>query len=592
MRVVRKPSESGRLKDGMFGVRVMSLTDDSLLARLEKIHADFLAQYGPGGMTTPSNTHLVATDLRQKGEGFGGEESSTRVDWWEMPKHLRDSVASIEKVIIPPITDEPVQHVDPGASLLQPVLPQLRHLRRAKNESISNFSSTSSTSELSAITQSTDHDIAINLNHSPSHFAHSAPEFGLKRTPMSGARTTGQELTVPSGADWTSWGAASYVDEEQLRKVIEQHHANTAMTSEEAITSNFAAHTALSVNTGSEGSIDVSPEPLVDMDTTTVASNQQWITNGRPVWSMAQSYAVPVPIAARSYMTPGGTEPSIEALGQESDAEGEIDVVAAESLLDLRSTPARPDGTTESSQSSYFAQLTSDINGSSQTANAGMQGLLDAPEITPRPTRPIRSHSMAQAFGSSRQSMTRSQSYNTKTLDDPFAFSPSQVFGISGTNRKKRRSTIASPSPLSLKRKKEKVVHSTLDGSPRAPMSAIHPNFGINTMSQISAPLRQATASSYQPAQGSAMWYQLHHVSSGDAQATLGTAYTTPMRPQRATVMTDLGEMSVTKAWLMSSPAVEGTAVSLGTAPDWKRPSGTPGVRGIEAETPVRGGRR
>jgi hypothetical protein len=280
-----------------------------------------------------------------------------------------------------------------------------------------------------------------------------------------------------------------------------------------------------------------------------------------------------------------------QGIGGETNAEGEVEAVAAESLLNLHSTPARPD---ESCSGSGRSQTTGSTNEgspkqSTQKSSSELRLLSSAPQATLGHTRPVRARSLVQPFAKGRQdAMTRSLSL-TQTLDDPFAFTPSSALKLSTSNRKKRRSTIASPSPLALKRKKEK------DGGrgevkwPRAVLSSIHPNTEVNrgtimgsyeSQSQVASVGLGSTGPSNVPSSG---------ISGLSSFTLLGAPFVTPIKPQRGHSDSVEACRTASKPWQFSSPGDGGMAASLGLVPQWGGVSGTPGVSGIEAgETPDR----
>lgn len=249
------------------------------------------------------------------------------------------------------------------------------------------------------------------------------------------------------------------------------------------------------------------------------------------------------------------------------------EAVAAESLLNLHSTPARPSaavlrtgdsGSTDSTSHSS----TSDHQGNSIKSNViSTNGLLAPPEITPRP-RPIRARSFIQPFAKSRpDALSRSlSSSHHPALDDPFAFSPVPSTRQSNISSKKRRNTVASPSPLQSKRKKDSSI---LGSSPRIPLSVIRPN-STNINPAIST-----------------------HITSGTSSTStlLGNLYMTPVRPDRAGVSMTSGHVpsSLNKMWVLSSPGHTDAAASLGLVPGWGGLAATPGMQGcvaIGGETP------
>lgn len=262
---------------------------------------------------------------------------------------------------------------------------------------------------------------------------------------------------------------------------------------------------------------------------------------------------------------------------EKSDSDIEVENIAAESLLDLHSTPMQPETdsprpavNTSILSSSSLATLQRTGSGPSSNPStvgksshltteieSSRSGLMDAPEIMSRP-RPVRSRSVVQPFVKSRpDAYSCSISFNEHVeLDDPF------MTGSPMPSNKKRRNTFASPSPLQQKKKRDTI-------SDRMPLSVLQANsaLGGSLLGNISnvSPMKLDKSSLDRP----------------------GMDYTTPMRPSHGVS----ASASRPSLWMLSSPTNGDAAASLGLAPGWGGLLSTPGVSGIVAsDTPGRGG--
>jgi hypothetical protein len=161
--------------------------------------------------------------------------------------------------------------------------------------------------------------------------------------------------------------------------------------------------------------------------------------------------------------------------------------------------------------------------------------------------------------------MTRSLSFTQNNPDDPFLiYTPSEKGGENSPTSgiaKRRRSTIASPAPLALKRKKNDAE--TVGSPVRRPMTLLRPN----------APLQTYIENGFEamnPAGASGM------------MKMIGGGFSTPIRPQRgfAAPGTIMAPGSVSRnGHMVSSPGDPGAAATLGLVPEWAM--GTPGFSGI-----------
>ncbi|KIR40915.1 hypothetical protein I307_05321 [Cryptococcus deuterogattii 99/473] len=251
----------------------------------------------------------------------------------------------------------------------------------------------------------------------------------------------------------------------------------------------------------------------------------------------------------------------VETDDKEDETEKDNDLeaeVAAESLLDLHSTPLR------ASEDEDRFRLPSQPN--SRPAPPPWK-LLDAPPIaSPVRDRPSRAKSFIQPFKDPRREATRSLSFEqAPALDDPFMLNdntsdrPTSISSLSTRSRAtllssrtsdNHKRTMPSPSPLSSTHRKRKAPPS----SPFAP-----PLSGGSNL--VSRPALRSLSTNFSSSNRSG---------SGDAAATPVRSATTPHVPS-----------SLTRAWLLSSPSNGDAAASLGLVPTHLAPA-TPGMmRGI-----------
>lgn len=251
----------------------------------------------------------------------------------------------------------------------------------------------------------------------------------------------------------------------------------------------------------------------------------------------------------------------VETDDKEDETEKDNDLeaeVAAESLLDLHSTPLR------ASEDEERFRLPSQPN--SRPAPPPWK-LLDAPPIaSPVRDRPSRAKSFIQPFKDPRREATRSLSFEqAPALDDPFMLNdnssdrPTSISSLSTRSRAtllssrtsdNHKRTMPSPSPLSSTHRKRKAPPS----SPFAPPLSGGSN-------PVSRPALRSLSTNFSSSNRSG---------SGDAAATPVRSATTPHVPS-----------SLTRAWLLSSPSNGDAAASLGLVPTHLAPA-TPGMmRGI-----------
>ena len=465
------------------------MADNSILHRLERQFSDFLDTYGPAGVTTPCGTHLISEKMRNPLPGFfkNKDYPDGDLDWHEIPKELREAIASISGVKLPEIQSEPESEEDDGRQL-DLGLTTTRPLDTTRN--IAEIGQQGQSDEAGPSGQ-------YQVPRSPPSFASS--RLGPNTTPPSHSTNASQQGVQR----WGPWGPATHIDEEALQIAIDQHYQSFQMQNKtdeqdgEAPGSSEVFH-----NSAYEGD-----EPSVDLWTQQDLGSQLWYPSEEAPPEEAPVY---------------GPE------NMPADQQVEVEVVAAESLLNLHSTPARPlDSRDDKHEDEEEIEEGGNENGRGKKRKSG---LLDAPEITPRP-RQGRTKSLIQPFAKSRPdaSTTSLSGSEVINMDDPFALSPSAGLG------KKRRSTVSSPSPMSFKRRKGMEQE-----TPRAPLGHLRVN------------------------------------------AMQGNGFTTPVRSKG-----EIPPSSLSKTWILSSPGNTDAAASLGLVPQWPVDSMTPGASGlVGSETP------
>jgi hypothetical protein len=533
-----------------------------------------------------------------------------RLDWDRIPKALRDSLVNLVGIEAPKVEVEyedadgegceegqsfaggQAEHIEPVVSPPE----QTTRKGRLKRRNQVRPSATRSATITSADQVHEGRQVTPIRSVVPS-----GPS--LQRTPISSSRLTaheqGDEAEEESWA--TTWGSATRVDYQTLQTAL------AGLDEDETITDGQYAIALAPVSPGSSARHDksISPEPVPRM---TEIPRPIWVSpeeaiealHANEMWyPRAQTYDYSFSAGAPadkpwlfvpSPDIPRVNTPSHNSLGG--------DVVAAESLLNLHSTPARPeDGESQIPTSSSDARVTAQGStpyDSSQAASSVIRGLLDAPDITPHPRpQPHRTRSLIQPFNKSRpDSMTRSLSFSQQVLDDPFAISPNTTALLKAAdeslNGKRRREAVgASPSPLT-KRKKDEHRFDQLGRfeSPRQPMSALRPNLhSVRTGTRSTS-----GADSKMNTMGTMSSAGLGFGAYASMGASGGTELKTPVRGKVNHVPSSLNKM-----WQFSSPSDPGAAASLGLVPSWGIMPGdsTPGMSGMVAsETPVRHGRQ
>ncbi|WRT67593.1 uncharacterized protein IL334_004565 [Kwoniella shivajii] len=329
-----------------------------------------------------------------------------------------------------------------------------------------------------------------------------------------------------------------------------------------------------------EESVPSSPEEMAPMP------EQQWVASDS--WTQLQVECHPVDQALDITQQWQGLQPSNwsqeEAGGSvngdlkdgSTETEGEGEAVAAESLLNLHSTPSRgPDDTGRNDvqldraqvQFNRLPKAVEDVNtvpGVDAGDPAWSSQLLSAPTIK-SPTRPRagRSSSFIQPFRDPRPEVTRSLSFDARpNLEDPFVLpeSPTRPSSVNGSNRltplasirRAKRHTISLPSPSPLTTSLKKRKEAPTSPVNRRALKPVSTNFTFNFRPNYSG------------------------------------SFATPIKPSSAnSISNSTFPQSVTKEWLQfSSPNNADAAMSLGLVPTHLAPA-TPGLTGIVgAETP------
>lgn len=585
-----------------------------MISRLSKTHATFLVKFGPNGIHLPDGTHIVAASFKGASVSIGKPKAKlpavVRLGWNQIPKRMREDLAKMKQLDLSEVNEEggdqePAAedvHVEQAeespnqesssaeAEVRPPPIPSAPNIhrlgrpRRTKNDSLSTNISAGSFSSQS--TYSDDYNVPI-----------VAPTSGT--TPNSQKPCQGLfPDTSESGSSWSSaWGAATHVNDQTLRIALAQHYNSHPFgesipdqTTIETGVEAALAHLANEDHGQNEGNTDevrmVSPNPLYTINERPapdwqVSSDTFWgpipaydysgLTQIRDEsWQDETAENSPVAVPTESFPT---------AVPESSGQGGQVETtVAAESLLDLHSTPARPDDTVPCpAREEPSAQSTT-----SQTASSAIRGLLEAPEITPRP-RPSRAKSFVQPFAKSRpDALTRSISFNSPALDDPFTFTPaltssaSSVIHSSRDKGGKRRRPIASPSPLAAKRKKD-------GASPRLPALGV-----------LGASSRMNVLTDYTP--GRNVGQSPHHGLSGMtgfgaySGSGLSGAFVTPVKAtSKGVTGGSRGSTSKSAYWQLSSPGGPSVAASLGLLPEGGAVRWTPGMSGIVgSDTPAK----
>ncbi|ORY21992.1 hypothetical protein BCR39DRAFT_562480 [Naematelia encephala] len=507
--------------------------------RLENRHADFLRLFGPPGLEMPSGLRLVAPEYRNPEMTFSNDMvfldgSAGRV---VIPDEILRGAKALEDRL------EGSQDLLPEDMIDSPLC---KMKGKAKSKSKATISRTTSTSTLRSATSSRI------LANTTSHAIVSA------QTPLSGPHTLHDDRAIDFQMSWAPTQPTQYTPNYQepyqpFYPAASSYQAAYAMS-----TYPDPPMSAISIPTNDFARLEMLPDSEME-DEKLVLSSEPDMPGSSPdrVVQLQQRWVHPEELQHLATHFNEAHYPTedfeTENLTNVDAAESQeilynerIETVAAESLLNLHSTPPRED--TEGSATLTEHHSPRPPN---EPLSWAANRLLEAPTITtPRP-RPHRAVSLIQPFPRNKpEAPTRSLSFttaDTTTLDDPFVFSPvipSPTTKISRTT--KRRSTIAlpSPSPLSVP-KKRKII-------PPSPASReVLGELGWNTQSD--------------------------------------DRYTTPFRPDSKRKNTKptpnrTGERH-TSGWMLSSPGNLDTAATLGLAPNFAWVEVTPARKWV-AQTP------
>ena len=539
----------------------------------------------------------------------------TRLRWGQIPRKMRDDIAKLNQLDLSEIEDEmeaePVSTIDdagrlhddnqPGPSNLAQVPPasaagpppitpvyRLGRPKRVKTQSVS-----TTTSALSVSTQSiSTSDYSAQIDTPAVDDAAPVDEAPVANdTPDTEAIDDLTDVSELGSSYPENWGAATHIDDHTLQMAWEQHYnsVDEAFPSDFDTDGDLAAALANIVgadydgtgNTGVGDDISFegieSPDPLFTLEESPA---QVWQPSGDTFWSATAVYGRLLGSHGHGASSGHQNNPNPTELDQSTSTArrdtahgGPVDTAfAAESLLDLHTTPARPDD--RAAQSITPRQPLSGVSKASKSASSAIRSLLDAPQITPRP-HPVRVKSFVQPFAKSRpDALSRSISFNTPALDDPFAFTSSTPGASDSRDRDpggKRRRPIASPSPLTSKRKKDvgRVVSAT--------------NV-LGTSSRLNVLSSQTHSAGSHHALAAMTGFGAYD------SGTLPGAFVTPIK--RASRVEQGTRGSTSKGagnWQFSSPGGPGFAASLGLLPDAGVVGWTPGMNGIvNSDTPAK----
>ncbi|KAK4685052.1 hypothetical protein P7C73_g5108, partial [Tremellales sp. Uapishka_1] len=467
--------------------------------RLEKLHAIFLEIFGPQGLSTPCGMKLVAPTFR----GQSNTED--------------DSVASSSRMYL----NGTVGSVNIPESILMGVAAIRDNAEVASTgvevdvdfESLLNAVAEADIGRSQEIVEKTKGKGKAKAKKSKkkkeapyiSPRIYSSPR--VTATPVSNTRSTREPDEYDIPYQWPEF--FDQTDCVATEKVVTLHSYETfGHELEEPFEDTVVAKD----DDDSEEEKDIVAEPSVDEVKGPLL--QQWVSSE---W---ESGFIAVPAAALE-----GT--SEETENEQAEKEGSVEAVAAESLLNLHSSPTKPSDESQRALMDPFNLSSTPGLTLSQPESMSSSTL---PNLdTPRPTRPTRSRSFIQPFARSRpEAATRSLSFSHHhLLDDPFVLSQSPAPAPKARSHLKPLSQSPSP-PSSLQKRKD---------PPSSPFRA---------------PLAKRSLNESHPS----MFSTPHHI-----------------RPSP-------GPSSLSSHWLFSSPLNGDAAASLGLAPTHYLPQ-TPGLRGI-----------
>ncbi|WWC88857.1 uncharacterized protein L201_003772 [Kwoniella dendrophila CBS 6074] len=570
------------------------------IQKLEKTHEAFLERFGPSGITTPCGMQLVAPKYRGETEAQN-DKKKRFLDGSQgnviIPEGILRGIEAIKdmkggtKYTAEPsnIEKEPDLSLDMNEGKII-----IKKGKAKKSTSRGTVVSSTSTSQSEFASRSTTPLRTVSSNHgSPTH-GHHHPHYD--NTTPAGSSTRAMLTHPPQQFPWQS---NQPLQPASMVLINGQYHFTLHPQYQDYPIPASHYQDRQSVEYIQEAHVDEESLPSSPPEETVVLPAQQWVPSGS--WSKVQpepqQHEPALDITQQWQGLHLNSWPSAEDGKdaehkiKEGSVETEGEAVAAESLLNLHSTPLRgPDenGRNEIQIARAQAKLellppvvpTKDENENVNTKHTSdwANRLLSAPDIeSPTRPRPSRSSSFIQPFRDPRPEVTRSLSFDARSnLEDPFvlADTPARPSSAGGFNkptplstsssmlRRNKRHTISmpSPSPLSssstsaFKKRKEAPI------SPAAPASS---SMGRAALKPIST-----------------------NINSMNIKPNYAGSFATPIKPSSSSI-TSAYPQSVTKEWLQfSSPNGPDAAMSLGLAPTHFAPT-TPGIRGmIGADTP------
>ena len=629
-------------------MRSSELIPPSLHNRLERSFSVYLAQFGPAGLVTPCGLRLVAPDMR--GASILGRKvfPSGQLSWAHIPADLVEGIKTLRAIEQTP--DGAMIDCDEGDETRlegedQGAGPSRRVPSTSTRTPISDARSTDNAEggevghrwsnqwDYASATHVDDHALQAAIAQ---HFASTGePSHAI---PQEGSSQAGSYAYVPQAPDQWYYAQqrlqrmdpdSDWSDLEDDEKRQEEPPGGTVMPWQ----GDFPNYGQWYAPNGTQ--LPFVPYNLHQATIAHMGQFQSYVITGQygqqtqlPLEGEVVEYQQSAQLAIIEEENPTASMPQVQTLQEAMDVDGgelqvPIEAAAVETLLEIHSTPDRPDThipssilrhlsddtparpsplkqstsdpltLTRSPGASAFKRSESDSKVSFSVApmKPAPKKLLDAPEISeasrPRPSRAMSLIAKA-AIGDEKlrpDAMSRSLSFGAGLqgeLDDPFAMSPVKP-------SKKRRSTIASPSPL-IKRKKDELLPSI----PRHHSQQIYRD--SETMSFLE-PLKHGIKDS---SSGPALAPLAPEIPSSPVRLPLQIVrdraenFATPSRPLKSPLKSparaDGVPGSVSRVWLFSSPGNGETAASLGLAPQWIGVGGswTPGLRGlVSAETPI-----
>jgi hypothetical protein len=364
---------------------------NSLQVRLEKHHAEFLSRFGPCGLVMPCGTRLIASKYRgpietSRGKKcLGGRSGANGID---IPDELLEGMKAIHDAGSPSIIEDASESESEQEWRSRPKVKSKvkgKGKGKGKGKKEGKRSAPDTGSPIKDV-----HQIST-------------------RTPVSHARASPDENEGNDEEDeeddearqWARQWAGSVSASALLAAMEQGDHTEPSIYSrtgpEERGTSHLIqqATSLLSSDPTEPADIDHPPQQWV------MATPMGQIWSPQPVSYLEADHAWTWPNTFPEASTSASTETA------ENPVDAEEAAVAAESLLNLHSTPLRP--TTHVERMTPFKPP------------------LQPPpviSITPRP-HPVRARSFVQPFARARlQAPARSLSFFNATLEDPFLLNP------------------------------------------------------------------------------------------------------------------------------------------------------------------------